>query len=661
MKRIAIFMFWDDRGIVYDYVTYLLKDLLKNVDELHIVANGYLREESRDLFLSLTPHLLERPNEGYDAAAWRACMVEECGFARLRQFDELILLNDSFFGPFRPFGEIFAEMESRGADFWGMSVHGAAPGNPRFCEGGVRPRYLQTYFLVFGKKMLEDPRFEAYWTDLPEFKSFTELVERHGCRMTEIFSNMGYSYGVYSDTADLESDDIRKNMSHHMFNTYEMVAHRRLPLIKRKTFTISKDMQFRYGPGDGLARAFEWVRENTSYPVALVWRYLLAKCNLADIHDNLNLYYILSASASQGGAGATAGRRVAIVAHLYYEDLFGFYAGLLEATPPAFDLIVTTSSEKKKAELESRWFAGSRHSVKVLVAGNRGRELSALLVTCKGIPLRYDYLCFVHDKKSSQKEFPTVGSTFGELISVNMIASRNFVENVVALFEKKPELGLLVPPNVYWGTYFHSMANLWTICFDQALGIMRRLGLSGRLLDKSRQPVSVGTCFWCRTDALEPLFNEDWKAEDFPEEPLAADGTLSHGLERVIPYIAQESGYATGTLMTVETATAEVSNFRYMANTALRRSVGLGVRYDTFFHYGQSLSQMAGTMRAARRRTGTATTEVEQKLERASYEMRMKLAEHPFLNLVVDVAKKPFKALLPQSLWVGIKRKFYKV
>ena len=186
MKRIAIFMFWDDRGIVYDYVTYLLKDLLKNVDELHIVANGYLREESRELFLSLTPNLLERPNEGYDAAAWRACMVEECGFARLRQFDELILLNDSFFGPFRPFGEIFAEMESRGVDFWGMSVHGAAPGNPGFCEGGVRPRYLQTYFLVFGKKMLEDPRFEAYWTDLPEFKSFTELVERHGCRILRL-------------------------------------------------------------------------------------------------------------------------------------------------------------------------------------------------------------------------------------------------------------------------------------------------------------------------------------------------------------------------------------------------------------------------------------------------------------------------------------------
>lgn len=46
------------------------------------------------------------------------------GWDRLTEYDELILANDSFYGPFEDIRKIFAEMESRDLDFWGLMKRG---------------------------------------------------------------------------------------------------------------------------------------------------------------------------------------------------------------------------------------------------------------------------------------------------------------------------------------------------------------------------------------------------------------------------------------------------------------------------------------------------------------------------------------------------------
>ena len=39
-KRFGIFFFYDDQGVVDDYVDVMVGDMLKNLDELLIVVNG---------------------------------------------------------------------------------------------------------------------------------------------------------------------------------------------------------------------------------------------------------------------------------------------------------------------------------------------------------------------------------------------------------------------------------------------------------------------------------------------------------------------------------------------------------------------------------------------------------------------------------------------
>jgi lipopolysaccharide biosynthesis protein len=53
----------------------------------------------------------------------------------------------------------------------------------------------------------------------------------------------------------------------------------------------------------------------------------------------------------------------------------------------------------------------------------------------------------------------------------------------------------------------------------------------------------IGTMFWARTEALRPLFalRLDWS--DYPMEPVPADGTILHALERLLPFAARHAGY----------------------------------------------------------------------------------------------------------------------
>jgi rhamnosyltransferase len=92
-------------------------------------------------------------------------------------------------------------------------------------------------------------------------------------------------------------------------------------------------------------------------------------------------------------------------------------------------------------------------------------------------------------------------------------------------------------------------------------------------MSESEQPFSSGTAFWCKTDALAPLLFYPWRYEDFAEEPLPVDGTISHGIEHILPYVAQSQGYLSGTVATAEYQSLYVANFQYMLGSIIREKL----------------------------------------------------------------------------------------
>ena len=561
MKRLGIFCTYDSEGIIDEYILYLLQEVKKVLSHLTIICNGTLTPEGRESLEKLTGDIFVRANTGFDIEAWRQGILSKKN--ELGQYDELLLFNDSFYGPFYPFEEVFSKMDEKPeADFWGITIHGRMEDELHICPYGYIPEHLQSYFLVIRRRLLHSEEFISYWQNSDEAKTFNDAIRFHEVGFTKEFFDRGFRYAAYCDTRDWEKIyDI--NIDHSIISTEVLLKNYKCPIIKRKVFLISREHFLRENYGDEPRKSLEFIRTHTNYDLRLIWQNLLRKQNVAETKAHLGLDYVL-AEKSTAPVPKEVLTKTAVIAHLYYEDLMPECLDYLKNLPPEITLIITVSADEKKIRAENLC-REKNVSAEVRLVSNRGRDLSALLVGCADAFKKFKYLCFVHDKKSVRaQESVAVGSAFFHLLWSNLLASSGFVENVLATFESEPQLGLLVPPQPYNGGYklLFFDAKFWSgACYDKTVELANKLNIPKNFVSAEFAPLSIGSVFWCRTEALKKVTDANWKIDDFPVEPMPMDGTVSHALERILPFAAQADGFYTGWLMSPNFVKDHIENF----------------------------------------------------------------------------------------------------
>lgn len=119
MERIGIFCLYIPSGEIDATVIHTLEELKSVVDYLTIVINGYVNKASK---LSVyADRILIRRNIGFDIGAYKEVILSSDHIEKIKNSGELVLCNNSFYGPFISFQEIFAKMKQSKADFWGIS------------------------------------------------------------------------------------------------------------------------------------------------------------------------------------------------------------------------------------------------------------------------------------------------------------------------------------------------------------------------------------------------------------------------------------------------------------------------------------------------------------------------------------------------------------
>ena len=122
MYRSAIYVVYDKDNIIDRYVGYFLNQLKSCVDEIYVVVNSKEIIRGMENFKAATK-VYYRENEGYDVGAFKDAIVNFIGIEKIRTYDEVLLINDSFFGPFVSFKDIFIMINKTQCDFWGASKH----------------------------------------------------------------------------------------------------------------------------------------------------------------------------------------------------------------------------------------------------------------------------------------------------------------------------------------------------------------------------------------------------------------------------------------------------------------------------------------------------------------------------------------------------------
>lgn len=342
-----------------------------------------------------------------------------------------------------------------------------------------------------------------------------------------------------------------------------------MPYIRKKIFTRDYFDVFDESTGETAREVMEFIHAKTNFNRDIIWKNLIRTQNMADIQNIMQLNTVLSSTIPMKRKNTI--KKIALQLHLYYEDQAESCRHYIESMPEGVDIFITVPDEKKKENAE-RVFKGLPYNIEIRIIGNRGRDVGSLLTGVKDVIMNYDLVCSVHDKKVTQVAPMSIGESWSYKCFENLLRNKIYVENVIAHFEENPLLGMAEPPAPNHGPYYPVIGQIeWGQNYDNTFELKEKLKIKAPM-SKDKHPVApIGTMFWFRPKALKPLYDHDWKYEEYPKEPNNTDGTLLHALERIYPFAVQDAGYYVEWLMVDTYAQMETDNFDYMNHELFRQ------------------------------------------------------------------------------------------
>lgn len=185
-NRCAVVAVWDNEGKLRPYMEHYLLALTKICSKVIVVVNGKCEEEMKNHVEELGAECLIRDNEGYDFGAYQYGVMY-LGFDSLKEYDQLIICNSSCYGPIASLDLVFDSMSRKHIDFWGITQW----------VGSSWPTHIQSYFLVFERKVIQSDAFKNYWEKMLLVENRLEAIVCLESRLTRYFASQGFTWDTY--------------------------------------------------------------------------------------------------------------------------------------------------------------------------------------------------------------------------------------------------------------------------------------------------------------------------------------------------------------------------------------------------------------------------------------------------------------------------------
>ncbi|MFG6402038.1 rhamnan synthesis F family protein [Microbacterium sp. P04] len=536
-KRLLIYVIYNRRGDVEEYISHALLAMREHCDQILVMVNGLLGPAGRERLEPVSDHIIVRENRGYDIWAYKEGL--DFMAERMPEFEEVLLVNDTWFGPIRPFAPVFERMDRKSLHFWGMTDHMRVEPNP-FTQTGYLAYHLQSYWVAVRKGMFLSPEWSDYWRDLPEMNSYSDAVAKHEGVFTEHFTGLGFSGEVAFPT-------LTDQQENHSILYAEQLIDAGCPTLKRRPFFQWPVFM------DHVGVIGRWTLDavaRTGYPVELIYQDLARNVEPRVLNADAAMLEVLSPAVSSYDSSAPL--KTVVIAHIYYPEMTREILERADTLPAAYDLVVTTPdttrAEQIRAALDEH---EPRGSVEVrVVESNNGRDQAAFLIGCRDILLGGDYelVVKVHSKKTPQ-DGANIGRHFRRQQFDNLLPGQNETANLVAMFQREPGLGLAYPPTIHIG--YPTMGHGWWANRPGFEEMRKELGVQVPM-DEVSPLAPFGSMFFARPEALRLLAEHRWSYDDFGGAEAYKDGGLAHVLERMPTYAAGELGYHTRTVATPE-------------------------------------------------------------------------------------------------------------
>ena len=535
--RFLIYLTYDKQNITDDYIGYFLRCMRPLVSSIAVVCNMPCIEKGLHNLTDHADYIFYRENKGLDAGGFKDALCTFLGWDKLAGYDELILANDSFYGPFDDIGRIFSEMESRSLDFWGLMKRGAGT----YGSTGADPEHILSFFYVFQSPLMHSEAFRSYWEDMPYYKSYMDVVRRYERQLTKHFSAIGYRYDAYADTAPNETKNLRNQFFQCDYLAYEMITKRNFPFLKRKQFgnnTLFCQTQ------ENLALSLAYIEDHTEYDADLIWKNLIRTQAPAGLYRNLGLQFILQDDRAER----------------YTDMLICIRVKWINAVDTVYEYL-----EKIRDVCDIRIFTDDM-KVREL-CGGKGLEAelsdgSDLEILCCTDRKKYRYICLIHDTDLSSDELPgCTGKSYFFNIWENLIRNAGYIASVRKLLEQKGRLGMLMHPVPIFSVWLGKTGLKWNGQYEKIRKDLVDLGLC-TMADPEVPPIHITDNFWIRTEVIDSFVKR-------MEQTPGGDSIPEEDYPYLWNYIVQDSGMLTGIVESAFYASMNETNYHYYLKTLL--------------------------------------------------------------------------------------------
>lgn len=545
------YLLWDARGDVDDYVIYKLERLRPFAEHLFVVVNGDLTDVGRARLDAVVDTVWQRDNVGFDVWGYKEALTE-FGEERLAEYDELVLMNYTWFGPINPFGPVFERMNASAVDFWGMTEHGKLRPNP-FTREGVLHSHIQSHWIAVRRSMFLTDDWRQYWATMPPIVSYTDSILNHESKFTYHFDQLGYRYEVAFPQRGYST-------WHPAFFDAEALLIDGCPALKRRPFFHDPLLIDRQAI---IPRRFVEKASELGYPSELIWQNISKSSQPKVVNTNSAMLEIMpDVDISYDGDRPL---RLAVIMHIYYPELTRELFTYASYLPSEYDVFVTTENEAKatviKEIIAQRNDANLRRVEVRTLPSNRGRDMGAFFVGCSDVirARDYDVIFKVHSKKTVQ-EGANAGDFFRRHQLMNLLNTPGYAANLVALFQKEPGLGIAYAPTIHIG--YPVLGRGWFANKDATAKVAKKLGIRVPFDDPS--PLApYGCMFAFRPEALRLMSDMPLSYKDYPSPKQHHDGSIAHVQERLFSYAAAELGYHTKTVATSRYAAISHTSLEY--------------------------------------------------------------------------------------------------
>lgn len=180
-NRISLLAAYDKNRIIQDYVVNIIIKL-SEISDVYCFYDNEIDKKELDKIKNYVVWAGSKSHGKYDFGSW-GIMIDSIGWNKIENYDELILINDSVYGPMYDLKNFFKKMDEYKYEFYGIT------------QSSQISKHLQSYFMVFRKSVFQDIEFRNFWKKISFFNDHRSYVEEHEIYLSKILIKNGHSLG----------------------------------------------------------------------------------------------------------------------------------------------------------------------------------------------------------------------------------------------------------------------------------------------------------------------------------------------------------------------------------------------------------------------------------------------------------------------------------